>query len=740
VDSPEPYPSEVDEPEEHEAPGAPALERTRTMLRILLILSVVLPLLFLVGFGWHSHDEAEQQVIEHVDRLRRIGIEHALKVFDVNEQLNARLRELVSDDNDAAVRRRAGPLRERLEEMAAGIPQISSLNIFSVDGRLLVSSRFDPASIDTRIDEREDFVALREGRTSLFVSPVFIGPVLHRPVFTVSSARRNAGGSFGGLVSVAQYPDYFADYYMHLAKEEGSGAAIMLVHADGTLMARYPLPANAVPGMSLQGSLAGRIRGGQLSGTFEDVSRVDGLRRHATFSRIGELPVYLVVSMARSAWTGAWYAQVATVGAFTLVPSAALCAILIFALRGLRREEDNWRQWRSAVAQREAMEAAYRQARRLEALGQLTGSVAHDFNNLLMVVSTSTMLLRRRFAERDDAEQPLGALERSVESGKRLTRQLLAFSRKQPLRPETLDVAQQMRGFIDLVRASLGSRIALSLDIQPGIAPIHADKGEFELAMLNLALNARDAMAEGGKLAVNARNVALDGRSGPPLQGEYVSISFTDSGHGIAQADLRHVFEPFFTTKAPGRGTGLGLSQVHAFCEQAGGMATVESRVGGGTCVTLLLPAALRGAQPARSPAQQANAVGYAGRALLIDDNPEVAQATRVLLEQLGYRVDTVASGDDAIARMMRQVGWDIVVSDVLMPGRNNGIAVARWVQTHQPGVPVLLVTGYTAQLEQARSEGLHVLPKPFDGEGLRKAIEALRKHRLDASGDVTRA
>ncbi len=393
------------------------------------------------------------------------------------------------------------------------------------------------------------------------------------------------------------------------------------------------------------------------------------------------------------------------------------------------------------VAQREAMEAAYRQARRLEALGQLTGSVAHDFNNLLMVVSTSTMLLRRRCGC-DGAEQPLGALERSVETGKRLTRQLLAFSRKQPLRPEVLDVAQQMHGFIELVRTSLGGRIALSLEVEPGIAAIHADRGEFELAMLNLALNARDAMPEGGKLAVAVRSRRLDGGAKPALQGEYVSIAFVDSGHGIAQSDLRRVFEPFFTTKAPGRGTGLGLSQVHAFCEQAGGMATVESRVGGGTCVTLLLPAVHTGTRSAVAghPSETGVAQQRSGRALLVDDNAEVAQATRVLLEQLGYEVDSVSSGDDAIARMMREVGWDVVVSDVLMPGRNNGIAVAKWVQTHQPDLPVLLVTGYTAQLEQARAAGLQVLPKPFDGDGLRKAVEALHKHRDAPAGDFPRA
>lgn len=703
---------------------APGLDRTRAALRTLLGLAIVLPLTFFIGYAWISYTTTHAQVKESVERLAHVAEEHALKVFEINDQLINRILDLVEQGSAEDIRKTESGYHAALSRIGADIPQLSSINIFGADGSLLVSNRFFPVPA-VNIAEREDFRYHVERRGPLYISPVYDGAALGLPIFNVSVALRGPDDAVRGVVSVALRPDYFGEYYKHLSQGD-EGLAIMMLHGNGSIMARFPELKGNVD-RYVTAPIMQQITAGKYTGAVEYRSPADGRVRLGAFRQIGSYPIYLATSYARDAWLSDWYGSAAVVAGFTFVPSLALCVILLIALRRLQREEEGWDQWRAEVTQRQAMEIAYKQARRLEALGQLTGSVAHDFNNLLMVVSTSTMLLRRRLKGREDVEQPLGALERSLEAGKRLTRQLLAFSRKQPLRPEVLDVPAQMHEFIELVRASLGGRISLSLDVDPETKPVYVDEAEFELAMLNLAINARDAMPEGGTLTVCARNVRFEGDGPGGLRGDFVAISFQDSGQGISDADLRHVFEPFFTTKAPGRGTGLGLAQVYGFCEQAGGTATVESALEQGTKVTLYLPVSRQPVQattaPVYEPEQQ-----RAGRVLLVEDNPEVAQATRILLEQIGYVVEIAPNADEAMLRIDDGAAWDIVVSDVLMPGRATGIALAKWLDTHYPDLPVLLITGYTAQLEQARSEGLQVLGKPFDAEGLRKAMDAVRE------------
>ncbi|HEY9397532.1 MAG TPA: ATP-binding protein [Burkholderiales bacterium] len=714
------------------AAQAPSLAHTRAALQALLALAIILPLTFFVGYAWKSYSDAGESVRQHVGRLGHVAEEHALKVFEINDQINNRVLDLIKGKSDEQIRREEGDYHAALSRIAADIPQLSSLNVFSRTGAMLVSNRFYPVPAELSIADREDFLYHKDNRGPVHVSPVFTGRALGQPVFNVSIARRDEKLGFLGMVSAALRPAYFADYYKYLAERE-EGVAITLIHGEGSVIARYPAPPEGFSRLNPEGPIMRQIRAGQSAGTADFISSVDGLERYAAFRQIGAYPVYLATSYSRQAWLADWYAQIAVVAGFTFVPSLALCVLLLIALRRLQREEEGWNQWRAEVTQRQATEIAYKQARRLEALGQLTGSVAHDFNNLLMVVSTSTMLLRRRLVGREDVEQPLGALERSLEAGKRLTRQLLAFSRKQPLRPEVLDVPAQMNEFMELVRASIGSRVRLEMDVDSATRPVFVDPGEFELAMLNLAINARDAMPEGGKLIVRTRNVTLDGSGETNLYGEFIAISFEDSGHGISDDDLKRVFEPFFTTKAPGRGTGLGLAQVYGFCEQAGGAATVESAVGSGTTVTLFLPVSEQPYTHAPATRDEVEAQHAKGRVLLVEDNPEVAQATRIVLEQIGYAAELAHSGEEAMARIdSNGVHWDIVVSDVLMPGRTSGIALAKWLQTHYPDLPVLLITGYTAQLEQAKSEGLQVLAKPFNVQSLRRAMDALRPQSSD--------
>ncbi|RYZ00295.1 MAG: hybrid sensor histidine kinase/response regulator [Comamonadaceae bacterium] len=373
---------------------------------------------------------------------------------------------------------------------------------------------------------------------------------------------------------------------------------------------------------------------------------------------------------------------------------------------------------RQAVDEAEKAQQALTQNQRLEAVGQLTGGVAHDFNNLLMVVDTNVHLLRRQRPELAQDVQ-LGRIQRAVGTGTRLTRQLLAFSRRQPLRPQRLDLAQVLPELMDLVRPTLTARVRVLCEVEPGTACVLVDPAEFELAIINLAVNARDAMPDGGELRVSARNVHDDG-----VPGEAVRVEVADTGEGIPAHIIDKVFEPFFTTKEVGRGTGLGLSQVYGMATQAGGTVRVASEVDRGTVIAMLFPAAVAdaGEEPADQPAPQR----LARRVLLVEDNAELATAARELLLEAGCSVELAGSADEALVLLETMAPQpEVVLSDIRMPGEMDGVGLAARLQRTRPDLPVVLMTGYTPELEAARALRLQVLAKPVQPAELLRALAA---------------
>jgi signal transduction histidine kinase len=373
---------------------------------------------------------------------------------------------------------------------------------------------------------------------------------------------------------------------------------------------------------------------------------------------------------------------------------------------------------REALAEADKAQRVVVQNQRLEALGQLTGGVAHDFNNLLMIVGNYVHLLRRSVPGLADHAH-LQGIERAVQTGSRLTRQLLAFARRQPLRPELLDIAERLPELAGLVKASVGGSIRVEHEVAPGVPPIHADPAEFELAIINLAVNSRDAMPSGGELRLRASPAVLgDGRPA-------TCIEVTDTGTGMPPHVAQRVFEPFFTTKAVGQGTGLGLSQVYGFVQQAGGQVGIDTAPGRGTTVRVVLPAADPAAlQPAQAAAEVApNVPGRGSRVLLVEDNEGLARPTAELLQDAGYEVTLAASGDEALALLRDGAPFEMVLSDVRMPGQQDGIALARWIREERPGLPVVLMTGYTSELQQAEALDVPVLAKPTPAGALLRAV-----------------
>ena len=381
-------------------------------------------------------------------------------------------------------------------------------------------------------------------------------------------------------------------------------------------------------------------------------------------------------------------------------------------------------------------ERLLRQSQKLDAIGQLTGGVAHDFNNLLMVIAGGLSLLERP----EDAQRRLrviAQMRQATERGASLSRKLLAFSRRQPLNPEPVDLHRQIDGMRELLDRTLRGDVEVRTELADDLWPIKVDPAEWELVVLNLCVNARDAMPDGGVITIGARN-APQVRQGE-VTGDFVAVSVCDTGTGMSAAVLTHIFEPFFTTKEIGKGSGLGLPQVYGFTQQSGGTITVASVVGEGTTVTMLLPrTAGSPAEPAPRRADNTRHSGGLRSILLVEDNDEVATLVTEMLRELGYRVTRAASAQGALGALADGREIDLVLSDIMMPGTMNGMQLAREVRRRRPGAPILLTTGYAgAAVQEAEVGGIDILCKPYAIEALDAALHVALGDRATESSDA---
>lgn len=372
------------------------------------------------------------------------------------------------------------------------------------------------------------------------------------------------------------------------------------------------------------------------------------------------------------------------------------------------------------VAERSKAEDQLRQAHKLQALGQLTGGIAHDFNNLLTVIQGSADMLRRPGLAEDKAIRFAEAIVQASAKAAALTGQLLAFARRQPLQPEVIDVNALIGAMTDLLDRTLGERIAVTTELSDGACTVEADRAQLESALLNIAVNARDAMPTGGRLVV---------RTAPHHDGErgaMIAVSVSDSGSGMDEDTLDRAFEPFFTTKTTGKGTGLGLSQVYGFASQSGGDVRIASVPGMGTTVTILLPCS--NAQSERRGADEAGfaAPGRAGRILLVEDNEAVGVFAEQLLVELGHQVRRVRSGEQAL-RLATEERFDAVFTDVVMPGMS-GLELAARLSELRPELPIILTTGYSDEIAKSGAGGRPVILKPYRPETLAAAIDQALK------------
>ena len=382
---------------------------------------------------------------------------------------------------------------------------------------------------------------------------------------------------------------------------------------------------------------------------------------------------------------------------------------------------ERWQAQQEMQAAREALA----QAQKMEAIGRLTGGVAHDFNNLLTVIRASADLLMRPDLAPEKRERYIRSIAETAERAAQLTGQLLTFARRQPLKPERFDIAARLGGMGQIIHTTLGSPIQVSYVIEPDVGTVEADPNQFETAILNMAINARDAMPVGGTLRISAKRVS----SVPPIRGHaqirgpFIAVSIQDSGMGIDEETIQRIFEPFFTTKEVNKGTGLGLSQVYGFVKQSGGEIAVESTPGEGSRFTLYLPR-LEGVVVEDGVASAPHVPLSDHRAiLLVEDNETVGSFAHNLLDELGQKVTWATGAEDAL-RMLEENprAFDLVFTDVVMPGRS-GLDLAQEVRRRWPDLPVVLTSGYSHVLAEEGSHGFELLQKPYTVDGLMNVL-----------------
>ncbi|NVO17935.1 MAG: response regulator [Rhodoplanes sp.] len=690
---------------------------TLRLLRALMVGAVVVPAALFAYAGWVSWQSTHALADDRITRSLDVLHEHALKVLTTGNLVLGEIVEAVDGRTADQIRTREPELQRRLERMADLLPQVQSIWVIDRDGYALVSSYFAPAPRNAPLADRDFFRAQVEQDRGTFVSSVFMPRLVDGPSFFSMSRRLSTlDGRFNGVAAVSMLPGDFEKFYAELAR--GPGELFAMMRDDGAFLARYPGSAGTVAALDRETSpFFAQIARAPDRGLYTGLSRNERTERRVGYRRVEGYPVYVVAGIETSAIRSEWLWPLTSHLVFGLPATILLFCVLWLAHQrtvGLYAEADR----------REVAEAALRHAQRLEAVGRLTGGVAHDFNNLLMVISGSATRLRR--SELDDKENRLiEMITTAAERGEALTRQLLSFSRQQALSPQSIDLALRLPELSELISRSLADDVEVTIDVPDLACPVKVDPGELEIAMLNICVNARDAMPNGGRLVITVRELTLDEAREDGLAGDFIALAFADTGGGIPPDLLPRVFEPFFTTKDQAKGTGLGLSQVYGFARQAGGDVRIDSRLGGGTTVMLLLPRVPLEAAAAAPRPEPAVAAHGRKTVLVVEDNLPVADVCRSYLDQLGYDVAFAASPREALTALRENHAVDIVLSDILMPGGMSGVDLARELRTVAPSLPIVLMTGFSDRAGDVARDGFPVLRKPFGVDALQRELSA---------------
>ncbi|MFZ0177247.1 MAG: ATP-binding protein [Pseudolabrys sp.] len=698
------------------------------LLKTMLVASIVIPLALFSYASWINYRDTIAHADEQLTASLNILSEHASKVFQSVDLATTSVNAIVGDLSDEQIEARQGALHSQLNKLEKALATVDAIFIADRNGRALVSSAIFPLPPDTSVADRDYFQAQAERNAGTYVGAVLQSRATKERFFGVSRRRPADDGQFTGIIMISVVPKVFTEFYKQLAGD--NSASFSLARKDGAILARYPAPPGDVTHYGPNSEFVRSI-GSQPERGIVTTTSIDGTQRRIAYRKLGNSDLYVSDGLQTDEIYSRWIRLMASHLIFGIPATLFLFGLVLLTIRRTQA-------FYAEAERRELAEQALRQSQKMEAVGQLTGGVAHDFNNLLTIIIGNLGIAKRGVVEAR-AERALNNALVGAERAAQLTQRLLAFSRRQPLNPRVLDVNKLILSISDLLVRTLGENIELESIGAAGLWKVEADASELESTLLNLALNARDAMPEGGKLTIETSNAYLDEgycqQHAGVAPGQYILIAVTDNGGGMSAETIDRAFEPFFTTKEAGKGTGLGLSQVYGFMKQSDGHVKIYSESGEGTTIKLYLPRR-DGNEAAHSADESVSSErGRAETILIVEDDDGVRQYASEILRDLNYQIIEAKDSATALRLLDADKKFDLLLTDVVLPGKN-GRELATEVERRRPGTKVIFMTGYSrnAIVHHGRLDpGTALIQKPLIERVLAQKIRQI----LDSGSDA---
>jgi two-component system, NtrC family, sensor kinase len=698
-------------------------------LRVLTVAGIVIPVVLFATAAWLSYLAAFRDARERVDRARDAIHEYALKTFESDELILDRIAEHIAGKDRSELI--GSEDFHRYLQQFDGKPQISSVGLIIPAQGLAASNPVFPWPT-VNVGPPNYVRVYRGEKEPIYIGTAVPGTFTQAPQFSVVRLDQTSAQSAAtGLIFVSTKLSDFAGYYRTII--DLKDFLVTVIRSDGAVLARSPGDDLVGKALSTKSHFRQAIAREPKSGAYDGASELDGIERLFAYRQLGAYPVYVAVGVKRSAVIESWAWLMVGYLAIGLPASICLFALSLLALGRSRAADTAVAAVQVHSERREIAEASLRHIQKMDIVGQLTGGIAHDFNNLLAVISGNIELIVRRPQDTGRVVRVAKAAFQAVERGERLIEQLLMFSRRRVMRPTTLDVNRVLLEFEMLLRHATGSPIRLRLQLDPALNHSNIDRAQFEAAILNLVVNARDALPKGGRIIIKTANVVINRpyteENFEIMAGSYVRVSVRDNGIGIPSSVLPHVFEPFFTTKEVGKGSGLGLSQVYGFATEAGGHVNIRSEIGRRTTVNLYLPACAEALEIADRRLEASTQRNAYGTVLVVDDDESVLETAKETVADLGYQVLAAHNGREALEILQSSDRVDLLFSDIVMPGGMDGIQLAETAQRLQPALKVLLTSGYaTAALthKYGLPKEFHVLSKPYRRDRLAANLYAI--------------
>ncbi len=680
------------------------------LLKTMLVASIFFPVAFFVYASWLNYQNAFARADEQLASSLNILSEQASKVFQSVDLTFAGVDAVLGDLDDDQIKASAQTLHFQLTKLEKALAAVDGILVVDKSGHTLVSSAVFPIPSDAGVADRDYYLAQVDRDAGTYVGQILQPRVRKEPFFAISRRRPARNGEFNGVIMVSVVPKVFSDFYNELGRD--TSASFSLARSDGAILARHPDPPGGVTHFGPNSGFMLNITNTPQGGIVTSNNSVDGVQRRIAYRKLGYSNLYVSDGLETRTILANWMRLMASHLIFG-VPATTFLFILVLLTK--RRTQAFYAE----AERREMAEQALRQSQKMEAVGQLTGGVAHDFNNLLTIIIGNLGIAKRGVVEAR-AERALNNALVGAERAAQLTQRLLAFSRRQPLNPRVLDANKLIVSISDLLARTLGEDIELETIGGAGLWSVEVDASELESTLLNLALNARDAMPEGGKLTIETSNAYLDEeycrQHDGVIRGQYVLIAVTDSGAGMSTETIDRAFEPFFTTKEAGKGTGLGLSQVYGFMKQSDGHVKIYSEPGEGTTIKLYLPRREGDEAAISEEDSEGSDRGRGETILVVEDDDGVRQYAAEILRDLNYQVIEAKNSATALRLLDADKKFDLLLTDVVLPGKN-GRELANEVEKRRPEAKIIFMTGYSrnAIVHHGRLDaGTELIPKPL--------------------------